>query len=210
MILRGPQSLSDAELIAILLRTGTRNKSVISIAQDIIIKYNSLIQLSTKPINEIIKTKGIGKNKAATLLAAFELSKRIAVQTKWFSDKKITAPQDVADIFIPILKDELIEKFIVICLNTSNKIIRYEIISIGSLDSSLVHPREVFKVAIENSAKSLILLHNHPSGNKEPSNEDINLTKKLIEAGKIFEIPIFDHLIIAGNEFTSFVEKRLM
>jgi DNA repair protein RadC len=113
-------------------------------------------------------------------------------------------------LFIPILRDELKEKFIVVCLNSANKIIKQETISTGSLNSSIVHPREVFKVAIESSSASIILIHNHPSGNPEPSNEDIAITKKIVEAGKIIDIQVFDHLIIAGGGFTSFVERRLI
>ena len=153
---------------------------------------------------------GIGNDKAATLLAAFELSRRIQVQSKWFSDKKITSPQDIADIFIPLLRDENKEKFFVVCLNSANKIIKYEIISVGNLNSSVVHAREIFKAAIENNSASIILVHNHPSGNPEPSNEDISITKKIVESGKIMDIPVFDHIIIAVNTFTSFVEKRLI
>ncbi len=209
-MLRGAQNLTDAELIAILLRTGRKGKSVIQIAQELINNYRNLAVLSTKSIASLTATAGIGKDKAATLIAAFELSRRIQMQSKWFSNKKITAPQDVADIFIPLIKDEVKEQFIVVCLNSANKIIKHEIISIGNLNSSVVHPREIFKVAIENNSASIILMHNHPSGNPEPSNEDISITKKIVESGKIMDIPVFDHIIIAGNSFTSFVEKRLI
>ena len=102
------------------------------------------------------------------------------------------------------------EKFILVCLNSANKIIKYEVISIGNLNSSVVHPREIFKAAIENNSASVILIHNHPSGNPEPSNEDISITKKIVEAGKILDIPVFDHLIIAENSFSSFVDKRII
>ncbi|WP_244405220.1 RadC family protein [Ignavibacterium album] len=209
-MLRGPQSLSDAELIAILLRTGMKGKSVLAIAQEMINKEGNLAVLSSKSHAALIKTNGIGKDKAATLVAAFELAKRILHQQKWLFDKKITSPADVAEIYIPLLKNEVKEQFWVLCLNNSNKIIRQEAISIGNLNSSVVHQREVFKVAIDNNAASLILMHNHPSGNPEPSNEDIVITKKLVEAGKIMDIPIFDHIIIAGNNYTSFVERRLI
>ncbi len=208
--MRGAQNLTDAELIAILLRTGRKGKSVIQIAQELINNYRNLAVLSTKSIASLTSTSGIGKDKAATLLAAFELSRRIQMQSKWLSNKKITSPQDVADIFIPLIKDEAKEQFIVVCLNSANKIIKHEIISIGNLNSSVVHPREIFKVAIENNSASIILMHNHPSGNPEPSNEDISITKKIVESGKIMDIPVFDHIIIAGNTFTSFVEKRLI
>ena len=209
LLLRGPQSLSDAELVAILLRTGKKGKSVLEIARELISSEGNLAMLATKTVDSLQLISGIGKDKAATLAAAFELSRRILYQPKWLANKKITSPRDVAEIFIPILRDENKEKFIVVCLNSANKIIKFETISIGNLNSSVVHPREVFKVAIDNSSASIILIHNHPSGNAEPSNEDIRITKKIVETGKIMEIPVFDHLIIAGETYTSFVEKRL-
>jgi len=209
LLMRGAQSLSDAELVAILLRTGKKGKSVIEIARELINSEGNLAMLATKTVDSLQKISGIGKDKAATLAAAFELSRRILSQPKWLSNKKITSPQDIAEIFIPILRDDNKEKFIVVCLNSANKIIKHETISIGNLNSSVVHPREVFKVAIDNSSASIILIHNHPSGNPEPSNEDIRITKKIVETGKIMEIPVFDHLIIAGETYTSFVEKRL-
>jgi len=156
------------------------------------------------------KNNGIGNDKAATLAAAFEISRRVESQSKWFSNKKITSPSDIAEIFMPLFRDEVKEKFIVVCLNSANKIIRYEIISVGSLNSSIVHAREVFKVAIENNSANIILLHNHPSGNEDPSKEDIIVTKRLVEAGKVLEINVFDHIIIAGNNFTSFVDRKII
>lgn len=208
--MRGPQSLSDAELVAILLRTGTKGKNVIEISQDLIKKYGNLSVLSSQSIDAIKNFTGIGKDKAAALIAAFEISRRADSQKKWSLNKKITSPSDIAEIFIPILRDELKEKFFVICLSSSNKVIKQELISVGHLNASVVHPREVFKVAIENNSASIVVLHNHPSGNTEPSNEDILLTKKLVETGKIMEIPLFDHIIIAGDGYSSFVEKRLI
>ena len=208
--MRGPQNLTDAELLAILLRTGTKGKSVLGIAQEIINKEVNLSMLASKSLDSLTKIPGIGKDKAATLLAAFEISRRIQSQSKLFSDKKISSPKDVAEIFIPLLRDELKEKFIVVCLNSANRIIKQETISIGNLNSSVVHPREIFKVAIDSSAANIILIHNHPSGNPDPSNEDITITKKIAESGKIMDIPVFDHIIIAGSTYTSFVERRLL
>ena len=210
LLMRGAHNLSDAELVAILLRTGKKGKSVIEIAREIISSEGNLAMLATRTVDSLKKVDGIGNDKAATLAAAFELSRRILSQSKWFSNRKITSPQDIAEIFIPILRDEIKEKFIVVCLNSANKIIKYETISIGNLNSSIVHPREIFKVAIDNTSASIILIHNHPSGNVEPSNEDISITKKIVESGKILDIPVFDHLIIAGETYTSFVEKRLI
>ena len=209
-MLRGAHNLTDAELIAILLRTGKKGKSVVTITQELLKSEGNLAVLASKSIKSLMEIEGVGKDKAATLLAAFEISRRIQHQSKWFSDKKITSPAEVAEIFIPLLRDDQKEKFIVVCLNSANKIIKYEIISIGNLNSSVVHPREIFKVAIDNASASIILIHNHPSGNPEPSNEDISITRKIVEAGKIMDIPVFDHLIIAGGKFTSFVEKRLI
>ncbi len=210
LTIRGAQSLTDAELLAILLRTGTKGKSVISIAQDLISKHTNLAVLASKSLSSLTENPGIGKDKAATLLAAFELSRRILFQSKWFSDKKITSPGEIGEIFIPLLRDEMKEKFLIICLNSANKIIKYEVISVGNLNSSVIHPREIFKVAIENNSASVILVHNHPSGNPEPSNEDIAITRKLVDAGKIIDIPVYDHIITAGETFTSFVERRLI
>lgn len=210
LILRGVQSLSDAELIAILLRTGTKGKSVISVAQEIINKYGDISSLAIQTHDALKNIHGIGKDKAATLIAAFEISRRIDSDKKWKFNKKINSPNDIAQIFIPLLRDEVKEKFFVVCLSSSNKIIKYELISVGTLNSSVVHPREVFKVAIENNSANIILLHNHPSGNLEPSNEDISLTKRFIEAGKFLEIQVFDHIIIAGGSYLSLVEKRII
>lgn len=207
LMLRGVQSLSDAELLAILLRTGTKGRSVIQLSQELLKKYGELNSLTIQTHAALKNFSGIGKDKASTLIAAFEISRRIDSQKKWFSNKKISSPEDVANIFIPLLRDEVKEKFYVVCLNSANRIIKFELISIGNLNSSVVHPREVFKVAIENNSANIILLHNHPSGNTEPSQEDIAITKKMIESGKILDIEVFDHLIISGNNFSSIIGK---
>jgi DNA repair protein RadC len=182
---------------------------VISVAQELINSNGSLVSLAGESVETISKQVGIGKDKAATLVAAFELTRRIDFSKRWFSTKKITSPKDVADIFIPLLRNETKEIFFVVCLNSANQIIKYQQITVGLLNSSIVHAREVFKVAIENNSANIILMHNHPSGNIEPSNEDIQITKKLVEAGKILDINVFDHLIIGHSNFTSMVEKRL-
>ncbi len=208
LILRGSQSLTDAELLAILLRTGTKGVSVIEVAQKLVSKHSNLAQLAIQSVESLQKNLGIGKDKAATLVAAFEISRRVESQSKSFSNKSIVSPSDIAKIFIPLLRDEVKEKFIVVSLNSANRIIRYDIISTGSLTESVVHPREVFKIAIENNSANIILLHNHPSGNSEASNADIKITKRLVEAGKLFGIEVFDHIIVAENDYYSFVEKQ--
>lgn len=210
MFIRGVQSLSDSELIAILLRTGTKGESVIQVAMNLLKKFGNLGLLANQNVNTLAEIKGVGKNKAASLIAAFEISRRVSSGYKWFSKQKITSPKVAAEIFIPLFRDEIKEHFVVVCLNTSNKIIKYEIISTGTLNSSLVHAREVFKTAFEHNSANIILLHNHPSGNAEPSNEDKNITKKMVEIGKLMEVNVFDHIIVAGNEYFSFVEKSLI
>ncbi len=185
-------------------------KSALTLAQELLNRHGNLAILASKSISNLTDTIGIGNDKAATLQAAFEISRRIQSQSKWFSENRVTSPKEVADVFVPLLLDELKEKFIVVCLNSANKIIKYEVISVGNLNSSVVHPREIFKVAIENNSASIILIHNHPSGNSEPSNEDIQITKRIVESGKILDILVFDHIIIAGKGYLSFVEKHLL
>lgn len=124
--------------------------------------------------------------------------------------KKITSPADFYELFNPIMLEQPNEVFIVAWLSSSNRVIGFDIISSGNLNSSVVHPREVFRRAVVTNCASIIIAHNHPSGNPDPSNEDISITKKLIEAGKILDVPIFDHIIFAENSFTSFVERRLI
>ncbi len=210
LLLRGAHNLSDSELIAILLRTGMKGKSVIEVAQEVIAKHGNVSVLAGLSVETIQRIDGIGKDKAATLAAAFEISRRVEHQAKWFKNSQIRTPKEVADIFAPLLRDELQEVFIVVCLNSANKIICYKNITRGSLNMSIVHPREVFKVAIENNSANIIVIHNHPSGNPEPSNEDIKVTKSLVEAGKILDIKVFDHIIIAGENYTSLVEERII
>lgn len=210
LLLRGSQALSDAELLAVLLRTGKQGKTVVDMSRELLSKYQNLACMASASVSAFQNISGIGTDKAATLAAAFELSRRVFNQSKTILEKKVASPQDIADILIPVLRDEVKEKFLVVCLNSANKIIRYEVISVGNLNSSIVHPREIFKVAIDNNSANIILVHNHPSGNPEPSSEDIAVTKKLVEAGKIMDIQIFDHIIIADQKYISFVEKRLL
>ncbi|MCZ7603670.1 MAG: DNA repair protein RadC [Melioribacteraceae bacterium] len=210
LILRGAQNLSDAELLAILLRTGSKNESVIVVAQKLLKEFGNVSVLASKSVEELTQIKGIGKDKAAALVAAFELVRRIEFESKWYSNKKITSPKEIAELYIPLLRDELQEKFYVVCLSSSNRIIKHELLFVGTLNASLVAPREIFKTALANNSANIILMHNHPSGNPEPSQEDISITRKISEAGKVLEIQIFDHIIIAGNSYISFVEKRIL
>ncbi|ROL61983.1 JAB domain-containing protein [Bacteroidetes/Chlorobi group bacterium ChocPot_Mid] len=205
----GASNLSDSELLAILIRSGSKGYSAIDISRDLIEKYSSLSNLSSCDYSEFKKFKGLAETKAVTLAAAFEIGKRIQSEP-YVLLTKIQKPQDIANYFIPKLRNEKVETFRTLLLNSSNKIFREIIVSQGLLNVSLVHPREVFKTAISESAANIILLHNHPSGNPEPSKEDIHITKQLVDAGKIIGIGIYDHIIIAGNDYRSFAEMRLL
>lgn len=206
----GAGKLSDIELLAILLRTGSKGVSVLNVASELMNRYRNFAALSTRSIEDLKKIPGIGPDKAVMLKAVFEIATRIRKSEVYMDKICITSPDQVADFFIPILQTKQNEQFLIACLNSANRITNYRIISEGILDSSLVHPREVFKAAIEESAKSIFLVHNHPSGNPNPSPQDIKITRKMVEAGKIFEIPVVDHIIIAGNAFTSLLELNLM
>ncbi len=165
--------------------------------------------MATKTLDSFVAINGIGKDKAATLLAAFELGRRSCKSNNVLLNKKVIDPSIVAEYFIPLLKDEQQETFWVVCLNAANKITNYQKISVGILNSVIIHPREVFKIAIESNAVSIIVLHNHPSGNVSPSDDDKYITKRLKETGKIIGIEVFDHIIVAGTNFFSFVEKNV-
>lgn len=203
----GPESLSNAELLAILLRTGTKDSSAINLAQNIISK-NGLDFLSNCTIEELSSIKGVGLAKAAQIKAAIELGKRLRGLRN--SNKiKITSPRDVFNLIgedMRYLKKEFLR---VVFLNTKNIVIDIKDISIGSLNSSIVHPREVYNEAIRRSSSSIIICHNHPSGDPEPSMEDINITKRLFEVGKIVGIELLDHIIIGDGCYISLKEKNL-
>ncbi len=206
MLALGAEALSDQELLAILLRTGTKDKSALDLAQDIL-STGGLATLTQLTLEELGLRKGIGLAKAAQLKAAVELGKRLAKQPLG-SRPAIRSPRDAAQFVMNEMMYLDREHFRVINLNTKNQILAVDTVSIGSLDASLVHPREVFKLPIKRSAASLILVHNHPSGDTSPSREDIEVTKRLAEAGRLLGISVLDHIIIGHNNFLSMKEKE--
>ncbi len=209
LIARGASSLSDAELLAILINSGVGKITALDLAKSILVRYKTLRSLASLTVADLRQFKGIGEARAVTIVAMFEVARRLNAEPS-AENKSIRTPNDIAEKFIPLLRDLKQEVFIVVCLSSANKIIQERTITRGLLNSSLTHPREVFREAILENAASIILLHNHPSGNLEPSQEDIHITKQLVESGKIIGIPVHDHLIIAGNGFTSFVERGLL
>ncbi|MEM5875673.1 MAG: DNA repair protein RadC [Candidatus Aenigmatarchaeota archaeon] len=203
----GESALSLQELLQIILRTGNKGESVVTLAQKLLAHFGNLQKLKEASIEELMSIKGIGLAKAVQIKAALELGRRAEI-TLERKQKKIISPQDVFKLMKSKLKDYSKEHFYIISLNSRNAIISE--ISIGTLNASLVHPREVFAEAIRQRANSIILVHNHPSGDPTPSKDDIKITKKLKEAGKILGIEVLDHIIITRNSYSSFKNKNLM
>ncbi|GGG02558.1 UPF0758 protein YsxA [Paenibacillus albidus] len=205
----GAESLSQAELLAILLRTGTRRESAIHIAQRMLKQIGSLRGLADLSIEELTGIKGIGPAKAVQLKAGIELGRRMA-NSRLNEPVTIRSPQDAAEILTEQLRYLQKEHFVCLFLNTKNHVLAQETLSMGSLNASIVHPREVFRAAIKCSSASIICAHNHPSGDPTPSPEDIALTKRLQQAGEIVGIDVLDHLIIGDSSFVSLKEKGYM
>jgi DNA repair protein RadC len=195
--------------LAILLRTGNAGKSAIELASQILKEQGSLKQLGSVTMDELGRFKGIGTAKAAQIVAAIELGKRIAT-TGEQARPKLSCPEDVAMLLLEEMRHLDREQFRVLSLTTKNHLIAVDVVSVGSLNSSIVHPREVFKKAIIRSAAGVIFVHNHPSGDPEPSKEDIAITNRLLKAGETLGINVLDHIIIGDNCFLSFKEKNLI
>lgn len=208
-IMQGVNSLSINELISIILSTGTRSKSVYEISSEILKMCSNLEGLNNITINELCTIEGLGKAKALKIISAIELGRRVAIAKKKVG-RKIESSRDVVDELIIDMKYLKREEFRCVLLDNNNNIISIETISVGSLTSSIVHPREVFNRAIKKSAVSIILVHNHPSGNLTPSKDDIGITERLNKAGKILGIRILDHIIIGNTEYYSFREKNIV
>jgi DNA repair protein RadC len=208
LLVRGPGALSDAELIAVVLRTGTPESTVLDIARQLLVEHSGLGGLATRNPQELMRLPGMGSAKSLALLAAFEIGRRL--QTAREGRVIIRSPEDVGRLMIPRLRDEPREMFFVLVLDSQNGVVKQAEITSGTLNASLVHPREVFKTAIDHRAASIIVVHNHPSGNREPSTEDIQVTRQLAETGRILDIPLNDHVIVAGNTYTSMAERGLV
>lgn len=209
LIRQGAESLSNQELIAILLGSGTKQESVLHLANRVLTFFEQIHELKNATIEEIMSIKGIGKAKAVQLLAAVELGRRLS-QQQTEERYTIRSPQDAASYLMPDMTSLKQEHFVVLFLNVKNQVLHKQTIFIGSLNASIVHPREIFREAVKRSAASIICAHNHPSGNPSPSSEDIDVTKRLIESGLIMGIEILDHVIIGDHKFISLKEKGYM
>lgn len=206
LINKGSHSLSNQELLAIILRTGTMNESVLQVAQRLLQHFEGLRLLKNASIEELTTIKGIGTAKAIQILASLELGQRIM---QLHPDEKYTirSPEDGANYVMEELRFLTQEHFVAVYLNTKNEVIHKQTVFIGSLNASIVHPREVFNEAIRRSANSVICFHNHPSGDPSPSREDIEVTKRLAESGRLLGIDLLDHIVIGDKQYVSLKEK---
>lgn len=207
MMLHGAKALSDSELLAIFIGSGPKGTSAIELAKQLLDKYENITEIAKCDLSQLKQVKGIGDAKAVTIAAAFELTKRIKI-SPFHKRKVFRSPEEIAEYYIPRFVGVQKEFFYVLLLNTANQIFREIVVSEGLLNSSLVHPREVFQKAISESANSIILMHNHPSGNPTPSGSDIKITQQLAKAGQIIDIRVLDHIIIAGEQYYSFVQHE--
>ncbi|MDW2875780.1 DNA repair protein RadC [Cytobacillus sp. T106] len=205
-IQNGPESLSNHELLALMLRTGTKEESVLQLSNRLLTHFEGLRLLKDATLDEMTSIKGIGMAKAIQVLAAVEIGRRISSLS--YDDRfVIGSPEDGAKYVMNDMRFLSQEHFVCLYLNTKNQVLHKQTIFIGSLNASIVHPREVFKEAFRRSAASIICIHNHPSGDPAPSREDIEVTKRLAECGKIIGIDVLDHLIIGENKYVSLKEK---
>jgi len=202
----GAGALSEKDLIALLIRSGVREKNVLQLAEEILKKY-SLTELCSVSVDDLLAVKGIGVTAASSLVAAFELKKRIEAEQKSFKPV-LDSPEKVYR-YLSDLKTSKREKFVALYLNNRMRLIKRLFISVGTVSSSIVHPREVFKPAVELNASNVAVAHNHPSGDHLPSEEDVRITQKLQEAGEVMGIPVVDHIIISDNGYFSFKEKNI-
>lgn len=206
MLAQGTDAMSNAELLAILLRTGNRGVSAVDLADRLLSRFGGIRELLEAELQELTDMPGIGLAKATQVKAAIEFGRRVARMSRE-ARPLLTTPQEVADYMMDRLRFQLKEHFVTLHLDTKGRLIGEEIVSIGSLNAAIAHPREIFKTAIKKSAAAIICLHNHPSGDPTPSYEDIELTRRLVEAGQILGVEVIDHIVIGENCYLSLKEK---
>jgi len=210
LVLKGKAALSDAELIAILIGSGTKSLSAVDLSKYILGSVdNDLAQLARLSVKDLQRFKGIGEAKAISIVSALELGRRRKILEPQ-KKAKITSSSDIFELMKPELLDESIEHFYAVFLNRANVVIKKQVISQGGTSATVVDPKIVFKYAMDNMASSIILVHNHPSGNLKPSQTDIQLTRKMVEAGKNLELLVLDHVIFTDVGYFSFADESMI
>jgi len=208
--MKGKRALSNTELIAILLGTGTKDFTALELSKRILSKSGGkLKELSRLSVADLTKNKGIGEAKAVCLIAALELANRSGTE-EGMARKKVSCSRDVYSFFKPLLQDSSYEEFWILLLNRGNKMINSVCISQGGLSGTVADPKKIFKTALEQYAASVVLCHNHPSGNIKPSESDIRLTQKLKKAGSFLDLPVIDHIIVGEGSYFSFADEGLL
>ena len=205
----GSEALSAQEILAVILGRGTKGESVMMTSQKLLSRFGNLKGVANASVEELIQTKGIGPAKATQIKAALEFSRRLEADASEKPRPVLKSPEDVAAEVKSQLKGKKKEHFLVLCLDTRNRLMGRKLVSMGSLDTSIVHPREVFKEAVSSCAASVIFAHNHPSGDPEPSKEDVELTKRLARAGEIMGIDVLDHIIVCDKSYVSLKARNL-
>ncbi len=205
----GGEALSAPEILAVILGRGTKGESVMMTSQKLLSRFGNLKGVANASVEELTQTKGIGPAKATQIKAALEFSRRLEADASEKPRPVLKSPEDVAAEVKSQLKGKKKEHFLVLCLDTRNRLMDRKLVSMGSLDTSIVHPREVFKEAVSSCAASVIFAHNHPSGDPEPSKEDVELTKRLARAGEIMGIDVLDHIIVCDKGYVSLKARNL-
>ena len=205
----GADALSPTELLAILLRTGNEQRSATGLAEHLLSEFHGIRGVARATVTELASVHGIGPAKAAQIKAAIEFGRRLVAASPE-ERPKVRSPRDIYDLLGPALRDEKREHFVAVLMDTKGGVMRQRTVSVGDLSSSLVHPREVFAEAIRYSAASIIVAHNHPSGDPTPSPEDAAVTRRLVEAGEILGIEVLDHVVLGDGRWVSLKEKGLM
>lgn len=209
LLSKGVSSLDNNELLAILVGSGTREKNAIELSEEILKERFIGNQLLYSSIEELMEIKGIGMSKATRIISGIELGRRLGMINN-FDKISYNSPESVADYFYDHYRTSNKEEFVILILDSKNKLLALDSVSTGTINSTIVHPREVFKSAIKKSANSIILVHNHPSGDPYPSKEDIQITRRLTEAGEIVGIKVLDHIVIGSNRHFSFKENNII
>ena len=210
LLLKGKHVLSEAELIATLISSGNDRETAVELSKRMLGEFqNNLNELSRAGVKDLMRFRGIGEAKAISIVAALELGRR-RKESQAAKRDQVTSSKDAIEIFQPILGDHLHEEFWILFLNRANRIIGKQPVSTGGMSGTVVDPKIIFKAALDNKASSVILCHNHPSGNTRPSEADIRLTRNLVEAGKVLEISVIDHVIVTQNGFFSFADEGII
>jgi DNA repair protein RadC len=204
----GPQALSTSELLAIILRTGVNGENVLAMSQRLLAEHGGLAGLARREFAQLVAERGLGRAKVSQLLAAFELGRRLMAEAPE-ERYQIHSPGDAANLLMPMVGHKEQEHFVVLFLDTRNRVTDREVLYKGSLNTSLVRIAEVFRGAVRRNCAAIIVAHNHPSGDVSPSPEDIALTRRLVDAGKLIEIEVMDHLVISQQRYVSLRERAL-